>query len=110
MKKEKATFKESSPKQTRAHSNQLDLGKERGMLLRFATGESHHRFSAERLGDHCLPTTISDLQTRYGLFFSRKRINVPNRFGSSTSVMRYWLDDIHLEKARRILGLDEVSA
>lgn len=81
------------------------LGKLDSMLLRFASGERHHRFSAEKVGDHALPSSISDLQKRHGIHFDRKRVKVPNRFGSETSVCLYWLDGSNLEKARVLCGL-----
>ena len=86
--------------------NNLD-GKLASMLHRFAQGNRYHRFSAEVVGDHCLPTTISDLQKRHGIRFERKFIQVPNRFGSKTSVMLYWLQDDSLTKARLITGISE---
>lgn len=110
MKNKKATPIESSPKQSKANSKPKEPGKERSMLMRFASGERHHRFSAECLGDHCLPTTISDLQRTHGLYFSRQRVKTRNRFGSTTPVMRYWLEGTDLARARKIVGLKEVAA
>lgn len=110
MKNEKATPIESSRKQSSANNKAKEPGKERSMLMRFASGERHHRFSAERLGDHCLPTTISDLQRTHGLYFSRQRVKTRNRFGSTTPVMRYWLEGTDLARARKIVGLKEVAA
>ena len=75
------------------------------MLLRFAKGERHNRFTAERAGDHALPSTVSDLQQRNGLYFARKWIKVPNRFGGNTHVMSYWLAGKHLKKAQRVVGV-----
>lgn len=80
------------------------------MLLRFAQGKKYHRFSAEIVGDHCLPTTISCLQRMYGLYFSRKLIKVPNRFGSESTVALYWLEGKDLVKAREISGLEARAA
>lgn len=85
-------------------------GKLKSMLCRFAQGERYHRFSAESVGDHCLPTTISDLQKKYSIYFERKFVAVPNRFGSKTSVMLYWLQDDSLTKARLITGIDKEAA
>lgn len=73
--------------------------KEVGMLKRFVKGKSYHRFTAERLGDHCLHSTVSSLQKSFGVYFDRRRIEVPNRFGSTTRVMLYWLEDAQQEKA-----------
>lgn len=110
MKNKKATPIESSPKHCKDNSKPKGPGKELSMLRRFACGERYHRFSAERLGDHCLPTTISDLQRMHGLYFSRERIKIRNRFGSTTRAMLYWLEGANLERARKILGLKGVAA
>lgn len=85
-------------------------GKLNSMLLRFANGARLNRFEAERLADHILNTTISCLQSRHGITFSRKREKVPNRFGGLTSVNRYWLEGESLERARRIVGLQQEAA
>jgi hypothetical protein len=85
--------------------NLNEAGKLESMLYRFAEGKKYHRFSAETVGDHCLPTTISDLQKRHPIYFSRRFMKVPNRFGSETSVMLYWLEGDSLIKARLITGL-----
>lgn len=79
-------------KSTAKNANDSKLGKEYAQLLRFVGGESQNRFDAERLGDHCLHTTVSDLQRGYGIRFCRKRERVPTRFGKPVTVCRYWLD------------------
>jgi hypothetical protein len=81
-------------------------GKLVSMLYRFAEGKQYHRFSAETVGDHCLPTTISDLQKRHSIYFNRKTVKVPNRFGGVSPVMLYWLEGDSLIKARLITGLE----
>lgn len=53
--------------------------------------------------DYVLRTTVSDLQRKYGLTFLRKMESVPNAFGGKTDCKRYWLDEINIDKARRIL-------
>ena len=73
------------------------------ILSLFARGERLHRFQAERLGDHTLNSTISDIQKRHRVYFQRNRIRVKNRFGSETSVMQYWLDDSGQERAKLLL-------
>ena len=90
--------------QHNADSNmQPSLGKELRMLAMFAASHSLNRFQAERHGDHCLPTTISDLQKRYGIEFRRQKETVPTRFDRPTRVTRYWLEDEHLERAGQII-------
>lgn len=80
------------------------MGKLDSMLRRFAAGRHFNRFQAERVGDHCLPTTISDLQKKYTLWFSRKLVKVPNSFGTETTVSEYWLEGESLERANSICG------
>ncbi|GAB1264271.1 hypothetical protein [Aurantivibrio infirmus] len=105
----KATPIGSSPNKSQRKSNKNKPGKLVSMLTHFANGKRLHRFQAERLGDHCLPTSASDLQIKYGLYFSRKMIKVPNRFGSMTSVMLYWLEGKELERAREIVGIVDAA-
>lgn len=54
--------------------------------------------------DYVLRTTVSDLQRKYGLIFSRKMESVANAFGGKTDCKRYWLDNLNRVKARQILG------
>lgn len=82
--------------------NDKPLGKLNSMLLRFSKGEKHNRFSAERIGDHALPSTISGLQKKYQINFCREWQKVPNRFGSHTRVKAYWLDAENLNKTKQI--------
>ena len=80
-----------------------ELGKEESMLIHFAQGKRLHRFSAERLADHCLPTTVSDLQRKHSITFSREWIEVQNRFNRPTRVKLYFLEGENLSKAQRIV-------
>ena len=54
------------------------------MLSTFAAGARLHRFDAEHLGDHCLHTSVSDLQLKHGIRFEREWVKVQNRFGGET--------------------------
>lgn len=82
-------------------------GKQYSMLYLFAQGARLHRFEAERLGDHVLPSTVSDLQKSHGIHFNREMIKVPTRFGVEARVALYWLDGGHLERARKVCGISE---
>lgn len=64
-----------------------------------------NRFEAERIGDHCLHTTISTLTNDYGLTFIRAWEQVPNRFGGKTRVMRYSLPPFERFRAAQVLKL-----
>lgn len=76
------------------------------ILSALATGRSLNRFDAERLGDHCLNTTISKIE-RHGLLVSRREEVVPGYGGHRARVMRYWLSDDHRKQAAALLGLLE---
>ena len=82
-------------------------GKLKFMLEQFAKGAHLHRFQAEPLGDHCLHTTISDLQTKHGIYFNRVTIQVPTRFNKPAKVKLYWLQGENLEKAKQICGVTD---
>lgn len=54
-------------------------------------GGTLNRFEAERIGDHCLNSTISVIRNVLGLPIGDRWESVPNRFGTMTLVKRYWL-------------------
>lgn len=95
--------KEGNPKYTQTPHN-TELGKEESMLTHFAQGERLHRFSAERLADHCLPSTVSSLQRKHLISFSREWVEVQNRFKKPTRVKLYFLQGEHLVKAQAIVS------
>ena len=104
----KATSKRSSPKKRQQNNKQKNqLGKLESMLLRFAAGKKYHRFSAELVGDHALPSTISSLQKMYDIHFSRKWITVPNRFDSESHVKLYWLEGRNLAHVKDAVRIKE---
>ncbi len=89
------------------HSNNNSsgkVGKLQRMLSVFATGMRLNTFQAKELGDTCLHTTVSDLQARHSISFSRQWEKVLNRFGTETRVLRYWLEGINLERAQAIIN------
>ncbi|ETF02150.1 hypothetical protein W822_15600 [Advenella kashmirensis W13003] len=51
---------------------------------------SLNRFEAERIGDHCLHSTISELRND-GHSITSSWETVPNRFDGETRVKRYFL-------------------
>lgn len=71
----------------------------------FASGHSLNRFEAERLGDHCLNSTVAVLSGHYDLKFIRQREKVPTRFGVSAPVVRYRLADKECARARKLLSV-----
>lgn len=62
------------------------------VLESFMDGRSYNRFEAERLlNDHCLHSTVSSIQKKYGDVVSREWEMVPGYRGSPTRVRRYWI-------------------
>jgi len=61
------------------------------ILKLLCAGVSLNRFEAERYGDHCLNSTVATLRNRYRVDIASKWEQVPNRFGCTTRVKRYWL-------------------
>lgn len=55
------------------------------------------------LRDHCLPSTISALASRYGVLFQNEPEHVPNRFGGVTRVVRHSLAASQHDHARKAL-------
>ncbi|MDI3185185.1 MULTISPECIES: hypothetical protein [Pseudomonas] len=66
---------------------------------------SLQRFEAERLGDHCLHSTISSLANGYGLKFQRQLERVPNHWGEPCTVTRYTLPASERRRARIVLDM-----
>jgi hypothetical protein len=52
-----------------------------------------NRFDAERLGDHCLNSTIAELRAK-GVVILALWEEVPTRFGRDVWVKRYWAYDV----------------
>lgn len=50
-----------------------------------------NRFEAERLGDHCLNSTVAIIREMYGDRLIQRWEEVPSRFADKVRVLRYWL-------------------
>ncbi|SDU19696.1 hypothetical protein [Geopseudomonas guangdongensis] len=74
------------------------------VLAHLLAGASINRFEAERLGDHCLNSTIAVLANRHGLSLKRQPEKVPNRFGEPCRVIRYSLPVSEHQRARTALA------
>lgn len=68
---------------------------------------SLNRFEAERIGDHCLHSTISKLANDYGLLFARIDEKVANGWGTPCDVTRYSLPES--EHRRATLSLEMMT-
>lgn len=107
----KKADQQASPKKTQIdHNNLSDLlaaahsfSKQSRILANLLSGGSLNRFEAELLGDHCLPSTISALASRYGVLFQNEPEHVPNRFGGVTRVVRHSLAADQHDHARKAL-------
>lgn len=91
---------------SRAHGNSSTATptKIARILAHLLAGASINRFEAERLGDHCLPSTVAVLANRHGLIFQRQRERVPNHWGKPCDVTRYSLPPSEHDKARKVLA------
>jgi hypothetical protein len=89
-----------------ANSKQEIIGKPTNykiILSHLAQGKSLNKFEAERLGDHCLNTTISNIFIKYQITAQRKNEKVKTRFGSYATVKRYWLSDDDIIKIQPLI-------
>ena len=84
--------------------NQKIGTKKFNIIQHFLEGLSLNRFEAEALGDHCLHSTVSTLVNNLGLEIPRKWEAVPNRFGGTTRVKRYWFSESDIAAIRKLLG------
>lgn len=100
----KATRPEEQSRPRKADSSTATPTKIARILAHLLTGASINRFEAERLGDHCLPSTVAVLANRHGLIFQRQPEKVPNRFGKPCTVTRYSLPPSEHDKARKVLA------
>lgn len=77
------------------------------VLSAMLAGESFNRFEAERqLHDHCLHTTVSELEGR-GVCILRQWESVPGYQNIPTRVVRYWLAPESRSRAMSLLGKRE---
>ena len=55
------------------------------------------RFDAERIGDHCLNTTVSEIGRHEGIKISRAKTRRLTRFGGETYCKEYWVDEPEIQ-------------
>lgn len=96
----KATRPEEQSRPRKADSTTETPTKIARILAHLLNGASINRFEAERIGDHCLPSTIAVLANHYGLTIERKQERVPNRWGAPCTVTRYNLPPSQHKRAR----------
>lgn len=99
----KATYSEEQSRPRKADHTTKPRTKIARVLAHLLTGASLNRFEAERMGDHCLPSTVAALANRYGLTFQRRAERVPNGWGDPCDVTRYSLPSSERQRARAVL-------
>lgn len=104
MKKAAPQYQQSSPSPAQHITVATARTKIARVLAHLLTGASVNRFEAERLGDHCLPSTVSRLQD-HGLLIERQLEPVPNAWGEPCHAARYRLPASERDKARAVLAL-----
>lgn len=102
MKKSRPQSQQSSPSQ--GQSTTVAVSKIARILGILRSGISINRFEAERVGDHCLPSTISELGSCHDLIIERHFERVPNRWGDPCLVKRYNLPSSERDKADKVLA------
>ena len=104
----------ASPEKSHADSTTPSTGKAptkiSRVLAHLLQDHSLNRFEAERLGDHCLHSTISSLTHGYGLRFARQTERVPNHWGLPCQVTRYSLPATENKRARNVLAMLSATA
>lgn len=96
------TATEASPNHNATPTKEEDV-------LRALTHDSLNRFEAERIGDHCLPTTVSQLQKK-GIVILSEWEKVQSRGArGETNVKRYWVapEPKNLARVRSMLGSEQ---
>lgn len=108
-------MKNSDPTEVKSRPHKADSttqapSKIARILAHLLAGGSINRFEAERIGEHCLPSTISVLVSSQGLAFQRQSEKVPNRWGKPCTVTCYSLPECELKRARAVLLAQSKSA
>ncbi len=101
----KATHSKEQSRPRKANHSTKPLSKAARVLSAFMTGASLNRFEAERIGDHCLHSTVSVFKNKYCLNFERKNERVPNHWGKPCTVVRYRLPESERQKGLAVMRL-----
>ena len=74
------------------------------VLEALARGRRYNRFEAEReLADHCLHSTVAEIQHDFGIRVDRIFETIPGYLGVPTRCCRYWITEDERPKAWRVL-------
>lgn len=72
-------------------------------VMRALMERSYNCFEAQKIGDSCLHTTVSEIQAK-GVFVARKTERFKGRYGV-IHCKRYWIPKSELKRARKLLEL-----
>ncbi|MBA1213928.1 hypothetical protein [Pseudomonas oryzihabitans] len=100
----KATIPEEKRSQSHGNSTIKPLSKIARVLTHLVTCACLNRFEAERIGDHCLNSTINDLANSRKLSFERTPEKVPNSQGQPCDVIPYGLPASQYQRVCQILA------
>ena len=79
------------------------------VLAALASGKSFIRFEAEAdLHDHCLHTTVADLQAKR-ISILRRYEKAPGFAGIETKVKRYWIEPTSIPRAHELLSAADIQ-
>lgn len=80
------------------------------VLSALMTGRSYNRFEAERyLHDHCLNSTVAELQNRYKIKINRRYESFAGYKGKPARCCRYWIDADECMRIRRNSNFNETN-
>ena len=99
----KATRSKEQSRPHKAKNTTKPLSKIARVLKHLLTGASLNRFEAERIGDHCLNSTIAVLSNKYSLMLKRQPERVPNGWGDPCIAIRYSLPESQRQAANIVM-------
>jgi len=67
-------------------------------------GSKVTRLDAEFIGDHCLNSTVAEIQQVYSVKISRQKTKRPTRFNKAADFNEYWIAETDLVNAREVLA------
>lgn len=87
--KKNARPKKSAERDNSLNNSSRKCDSKEMVVLKVLLRRSLNRFEAEKIGDHCLHSTVSTLRHANGIDIDRVWETVPTRFGRATRVKRY---------------------
>jgi len=112
LKKPDVATNESSGLSNNTGGNCSKRPTKREMVLAWLIDKSERgfkvtRFDAEHIGDHCLNSTVSEIEHLDGVRISRKKTKRPTRFNKAIDCNEYWIAESELMNARKALTVKQ---